>query len=127
MSEVVTLEVANRWEAFADKALAGEQLSRGEARTVLAADDDQLLLLLHAAFRVRRAHFGRKVKLRWVSRRWYVMQIPIPPVSQCRNRHTSRPAVLASSDVSGFWLLHASGRHAISAKGIAIATDPDPR
>src|SRR5438876_5404212 len=63
MSEVVALAVANRWEGFADKALAGEPLSRGEARTVLAADDDQLLLLLHAAFRVRRAHFGRKVKL----------------------------------------------------------------
>ena len=29
MSEVVTLEVANRWEAFADKALAGETLTRG--------------------------------------------------------------------------------------------------
>src|SRR5205823_1183112 len=63
MSEVVTLEVTNRWEAFADKALAGDALTRGEARTVLAADDDQLLQLLHAAYRVRRAYFGRKVKL----------------------------------------------------------------
>src|SRR5438067_11293337 len=63
MSEVVTLAVANRWEAFADKALAGETLTRGEARTVLASDDDQLLQVLNAAFRVRRAYFGRKVKL----------------------------------------------------------------
>jgi biotin synthase len=63
MSEVVTLEVANRWEGYADKALAGETLTRGEARTVLASDDDQLLQLLGAAFRVRRAYFGRKVKL----------------------------------------------------------------
>ena len=30
---------------------------------VLAADEDNLLSLLQAAFRVRRAHFGRKVKL----------------------------------------------------------------
>jgi biotin synthase len=30
---------------------------------VLASDDDQLLQVLDAAFRVRRAHFGRKVKL----------------------------------------------------------------
>src|SRR5207302_536207 len=52
-----------RWEAFADKALAGDALTRGEARTVLAGDDDQLLQVLHAAFRVRRAYFGRKVKL----------------------------------------------------------------
>jgi biotin synthase len=63
MSEVVTLEVANRWESYADKALAGEPLTRGEARTVLVSDDDQLLQLLHAAYRVRRAYFGRKVKL----------------------------------------------------------------
>jgi biotin synthase len=53
----------NRFESFADKALTGERLDRGEALSVLAADDDQLLSLLHAAFRVRRAHFGRKVKL----------------------------------------------------------------
>ncbi|TMK71303.1 MAG: biotin synthase BioB [Actinobacteria bacterium] len=63
MSEVVTLEVANRWESYAEKALAGEPLTRGEARTVLVSDDDQLLQLLHAAYRVRRAYFGRKVKL----------------------------------------------------------------
>jgi biotin synthase len=57
------LDVAIRWEALADKALAGKELTRGEALSVLACDDDQLLALLHAAFRVRRAHFGRKVKL----------------------------------------------------------------
>ncbi len=53
----------DRWEALADKALAGELLTRGEALSVLACDDEQLLPLLQAAFRVRRAHFGRKVKL----------------------------------------------------------------
>jgi biotin synthase len=63
VSELATAAVANRWEGFADKALAGEQLSRGEALSVLAADDDQLLQVLDAAFRVRRAYFGRKVKL----------------------------------------------------------------
>jgi len=55
--------VPDRWEALADKALAGEPLTRGEALSVLASDDEQLLSLLQAAFRVRRAHFGRKVKL----------------------------------------------------------------
>ncbi|TMK33739.1 MAG: biotin synthase BioB [Actinobacteria bacterium] len=63
MSELATVEVAGRWETLADKALAGELLSRGEALSVLSADDDQVLQLLHAAFRVRRAYFGRKVKL----------------------------------------------------------------
>jgi len=60
---VLELVVANRWEGLADKALAGVELSRGEALSVLACDDEQLLPLLQAAFRVRRAHFGRKVKL----------------------------------------------------------------
>ena len=36
-------------------------------------------------------HLGQSVKLRWVRSRWYVMQIPIPPVSQCKNRQTSKP------------------------------------
>jgi len=63
VSELATVAVVNRWEAFADKALAGELLTRGEALSVLSADDDQLLRVLDAAYRVRRAHFGRKVKL----------------------------------------------------------------
>ena len=63
MLDVATAPAVNRWEALADKALAGEELTRGEALSVLSCDDDQLLALLHAAFRVRRAHYGRKVKL----------------------------------------------------------------
>jgi biotin synthase len=63
VSELVTVAVGGRWDAFADKALAGERLTRGEALSVLASDDDQLLQVLDAAFRVRRAYFGRKVKL----------------------------------------------------------------
>jgi biotin synthase len=63
VSELATVAVVNRWEAFADKALVGEPLTRGEALSVLSADDDQLLRVLDAAYRVRRAHFGRKVKL----------------------------------------------------------------
>jgi len=57
---------ASRFDALATKALAGEELTRGEALSVLAAEDDQLLPLLYAAFRVRRAHFGRKVKLNMI-------------------------------------------------------------
>ena len=51
------------FEVLADRALAGDAPTRAEALAILAADDDELLPLLHAAFRVRRAHFGRKVKL----------------------------------------------------------------
>src|SRR5262245_19594621 len=55
--------VAADWQEFADRALAGECLERGEALAVLRAPDDDLLALLDAAFRVRRAYYGRKVKL----------------------------------------------------------------
>jgi biotin synthase len=51
------------WEALADTALAGGGLTRTDALSVLACDDDDLLPLLQAAFRIRRAHFGLKVKL----------------------------------------------------------------
>jgi biotin synthase len=58
--------VGNRWETLADKALAGECLTREEALSVLRADDDELLPLLYAAFRVRRHYFGKKVKLNMI-------------------------------------------------------------
>lgn len=51
------------WESFADRALAGEALSRSECLDVLHASEDELLPLLQAAFRVRRTHFGRKVHI----------------------------------------------------------------
>jgi biotin synthase len=63
MSELV---VTPRWSPLADRALAGEPLEREEALAVLRAPDDELLALLDAAFRVRRAHFGVLVKLNMI-------------------------------------------------------------
>jgi biotin synthase len=51
------------WPALADKALAGSVVTRDEARAVLHAPADEVLGLLDAAFRVRRAHWGRRVSL----------------------------------------------------------------
>ncbi|MEO6774612.1 MAG: biotin synthase BioB [Kofleriaceae bacterium] len=51
------------WSTLADKALAGTAISRDEARAVLHAPVDETLALLDAAFRVRRAHWGRRVSL----------------------------------------------------------------
>lgn len=48
---------------WADRVLKGDKLSRDEALAILQTDDDDLLDLLSAAFRVRRKHFGRKVQL----------------------------------------------------------------
>src|SRR5580765_1726609 len=51
------------WSQLADTALSGTLLSRDEARAVIDAPPDDLLALLDAAFRVRRAHWGRRVSL----------------------------------------------------------------
>ncbi len=54
------------WDRLADRALAGEAISPEEARAVLAAPEVELLPLLAAAARVRRAHFGTTVKLNFL-------------------------------------------------------------
>lgn len=51
------------WQEFATRSLAGETLSRDEAKGVLHAEPDELFPLLHAAFRVRRRAFGRTVHI----------------------------------------------------------------
>ena len=49
--------------SLADKSLRGEALSREEARAVLHLPDEQMLLLLDAAYRVRSHYWGRTVHL----------------------------------------------------------------
>jgi biotin synthase len=51
------------FQAFAEKALRDEVLTREECLAVLRCEDDRLLDLLQAAFKVRERHFGRKVRL----------------------------------------------------------------
>lgn len=51
------------WSEMADLVLAGESLSRADAMRILTADDDQLLAILDAAYRVRREYFGKTVQL----------------------------------------------------------------
>lgn len=54
------------WERLAENALGGEAISPEDARAVLGAPDEDLLPLLAAAARVRRAHFGVTVKLNYL-------------------------------------------------------------
>ncbi len=54
------------WDILADKALSGAVLSLEEGLSVLRADDDQLLPLMEAAYRVRRYYYGNKVKLNMI-------------------------------------------------------------
>ncbi|MGO4886970.1 biotin synthase BioB [Anaerobacillus sp. MEB173] len=56
----------NEWDRLADKALAGELLTLDEGLRVLQADDDEVLPILHAAFKVRKQYYGKKVKLNMI-------------------------------------------------------------
>jgi biotin synthase len=51
------------YSSYADKALRDEPLTKAESQSVLNTADDDLLALLHAAFRVRSRYFGRTVRL----------------------------------------------------------------
>jgi len=53
----------SRWQTLATHVLAGGTLSADDALEVLAAPDREILDLMHAAYRVRAHHFGRKVQL----------------------------------------------------------------
>lgn len=54
------------WNDLAERALAGALIARDDARAVLRAPDDQLLEQLAAAYRVRRHHWGNKVRLHFL-------------------------------------------------------------
>jgi len=53
----------NNWHKLAEKALAQNGIAREEALAVLRAEDNELLDLLAAAWRLRREAFGNKVNL----------------------------------------------------------------
>ena len=51
------------WEDFIRRSLGGEGLTREEARAILSIPDEELPAALAAAFEVRKAHFGKRVKV----------------------------------------------------------------
>lgn len=52
--------------ALADRVLEGERLTERDARSILCTPDHELLDLVTAAGRIRRAHFGNRVKLNYL-------------------------------------------------------------
>lgn len=54
---------ATDWFELAQRVLQGELLSEEEGRAILESSDDDLLDLLAATYKVRRAHFGKQVQL----------------------------------------------------------------
>ena len=57
------LSPLTQWEDLADKALQKEPLSREEALAVLKAPMEETLSIVHAAYRVRKAFHGNKVRI----------------------------------------------------------------
>ena len=51
------------YQTYADQALSGVLLDRADLHAILQTPNDAILPLLHAAFRVRRHHFGRTVQI----------------------------------------------------------------
>jgi biotin synthase len=57
------INLLTNWNDLADKAIRGELLTMEEGLAVLEADDDELLNIMSAAFKVRKHYYGKKVKL----------------------------------------------------------------
>ncbi len=58
--------IAPNWNQLADLALRGDCLSREQALSVLRAPDEVLLEQLAAVYRVRRQHWGNRVRLHYL-------------------------------------------------------------
>jgi biotin synthase len=55
-----------RWNRLAHESLAGELISRDDARMVLSAPDSELMGQLAAAYRVRQTYWGNRVRLHFL-------------------------------------------------------------
>ncbi|MCM3719234.1 biotin synthase BioB [Fictibacillus phosphorivorans] len=54
------------WNLLAEKVLQGKEITNEEALSILECSDDDLLLLLHGAFQIRKHYFGKHVKLNMI-------------------------------------------------------------
>lgn len=54
------------WIELAARVNRGYELNREEALAILQEDEERVLELMHAAFQIRKRHFGRRVKLNMI-------------------------------------------------------------
>jgi biotin synthase len=54
------------WELLADEVIKGKRITEEEALSILQSPDDDLLLLLNGAFKIRKQYYGKKVKLNMI-------------------------------------------------------------
>jgi biotin synthase len=58
-----SVSTANSWQLMAEQVLADQPVSRQQAEEILASDNEQLLDLVAAAYRLRHRYFGKTVQL----------------------------------------------------------------
>ena len=56
----------NQWMDLAERVLDGAEVTDQEALAILNCPDEDLLLLMHAAFHIRKRFYGKKVKLNMI-------------------------------------------------------------
>jgi biotin synthase len=56
----------NQWMELADRVLERQGVSNEEALSILECPDDDVLLLMHATFQIRKRFYGKKVKLNMI-------------------------------------------------------------
>ncbi|MCY8044636.1 biotin synthase BioB [Bacillus haynesii] len=56
----------NQWMELADRVLDGGEITEKEALSILECPDDEVLLLMHAAFQIRKRYYEKKVKLNMI-------------------------------------------------------------
>ncbi|WP_085993118.1 biotin synthase BioB [Oceanobacillus senegalensis] len=54
------------WSNLADRVISGEEITDEEGLSILNCPDDELLLLLQGAFKIRSHYYGNKVKLNMI-------------------------------------------------------------
>jgi biotin synthase len=54
------------WLALADRVLEGKEITDEEAEAILDCPDEELLLLLQGAYKIRKTYYGNKVKLNMI-------------------------------------------------------------
>ncbi|ASB87519.1 biotin synthase BioB [Bacillus sonorensis] len=56
----------NQWMDLAERVLDGGEVTDQEALAILECPDEEILLLMHAAFQIRKHFYGKKVKLNMI-------------------------------------------------------------
>ena len=54
------------WSNLAERVISGEEITNEEGLSILNCPDDELLVLLHGAYKIRSHYYGNKVKLNMI-------------------------------------------------------------